>query len=179
MGQYQLTFKNLWSVKVHLAYFFPLLPWGTSCTLCSLSPPWARRDLACPVLLTAQLLSTSFRFSGPLLDPTWLSPWCPKLCPTLFLPLPFPPYFHNFSWEVLVSLVFETDAPTPPGGQGFTITCSHTCLACRFCEKLAVNFLKIKTFISCHPNQGNTNISLLPRIDPGKIKYSLNIFAST
>ena len=57
-----------------------------------------------------------------------------------------------------------TDAPTPPGGQGFTITCTVIHVSSVVPVKnLAVHFLKIKTFTLSHAIQHkeNTTTSLL------------------
>lgn len=125
-------------------HFFPLLPLGTSYTLCSLSPPRARHDLACQ-LGSSATHSPAVKHELQVFRPTFGSNIVKSLVPKAvshpFPPLPFPPPPHNFLWEVLASPIFETDAPTPPG-QGFTITCSHTCLVCRSCENLAVHFFK-------------------------------------
>ena len=137
----QSPFGILFSIATTGHVLYTLFTVTTSGTLSvTLHVSWGQ------VWFTTQLWSLSFRFSGPLLGPTWLSPWCQKLCPHPFPSLPFPPSSHNF-WEVLVSPIFQTDAPTPPGVQGFTITCTVIHVSPVIPVKnLAVRFKKIKTF---------------------------------
>lgn len=93
-GWYQLTFKTFgpsksiwytlfhcyhWARPIHFVHCHHL---GHAMTL---HVSWGQ------VQLTAQLWSMSFRFSGPVLDPTWLSPWCQKLCPIPSRPCPSHP----------------------------------------------------------------------------------------
>lgn len=92
------------------------------------------------VRFTAQLWSISFRFSGPLLDPTWLSPWCQKLCPIPSHPCPsHPPPIISPMRGACKSHIWNRCSNPTRTGQGFTITCTviHVCCSC---ENLAVHF---------------------------------------
>ena len=130
---------------------------------------------------TTQLWSLSFRFSGPLLGPTWLSPWCQKLCPHPFPPCPShpPPIISPMRGACKSHIWNRCSNPTRRSGV-YNYMHSHTCLVCRSCEKPCSSFFKNQNIhiISCHPTQGKHDHLPFARTDPSKIKY-LNVFAST
>lgn len=111
------------------------------------------------VRLTAQLWSMSFRFSGPLLDPTWLSPWCQKLCPIPSHPCPShpPPILSPMRGACKSRIWNRCSNPTRRSG-AYNYMHSHTCLFCRSCEKPCSSFFFLINqnihIISCHPTQG-------------------------
>lgn len=159
-----------------MVYFLPLLPLGTSYTLCSLSPPRARHDFACQ-LGSSPTYSPAVKQKLQVVRPTFGSNTVKSLVPEAvsypFPPLPFPPPSHNFSYERSFEVpYFETDASTPPGGQGFIITCT-VIHVCRSCEKPCCSFFKSKHSHNLMPS--NTRKTRPPPFYQGQTQAKLNI----
>ena len=148
-GWYQLTFKTFGPSKSIWYTFIHCYHWAHPIHFVQ-SPPRARHDLACQLGSSpthSPAVKHELQVFRPTFGPNMVKSLVPEAVSHPFPPLPVPPPSHNFSWEVFASPIFETDAPTPPGGQGCRITCSHTCLICRSCEKPCSSFLKkSKTF---------------------------------
>lgn len=130
-------------------HFFPLLPLGTSYTLCSPSPPRARHDLA-RQLGSSPTHSPAVKHELQVSWPTFVSNIVKSLVPKAvshpFPPLPFPPLSHNFSWEVLASPIFETDAPNPIRLGVYNYMQSYMSCLSFLWKTLQFIFKKIKTF---------------------------------
>lgn len=154
---YQLTFKTFGPSKSIWYTFFHCYHWAhpihfVHCHhlghMMTLHVSWGQ------VQLTAQLWSMSFRFSGPLLDPTWLCPGARSCVPSLPA-LPTPPLMFSPMRGTCKSHI-RNRCSHPTRRSGVKITCSHTCLICCSCEEPCSSSLKNQNIhiISCHPTQG-------------------------
>ena len=113
----QSPFGILFSIATTGHVLYTLFTVTTSGTLSvTLHACWGQ------VGFTTQLWSLSFRFSGPLLGPTWLSPWCQKLCPHPFPPLPISEVWPIWGWDLhgsgpgflsISGLTFSSGFPGP------------------------------------------------------------------